>query len=52
MIWIISTKLKEKVQKILEIIKIWYSYLKNLKDGNVNPREVLKHQINFKSDLG
>ena len=25
---------------------------KNLRDGNVNPREVLKDQINFKSDLG
>ena len=24
----------------------------NLRDGNVNPREVLKNQINFKSDLG
>ena len=23
----------------------------NLRDGNVNPREVLKNQINFKSDL-
>ena len=25
---------------------------KNLRDGNGNPREVLKDQINFKSDLG
>ena len=25
---------------------------KNLKDSNVNPREVLKNPINFKSDLG
>ena len=24
----------------------------NLKDGNVNPREVLKNQIEFKSDIG
>ena len=24
----------------------------NLRDGNVNPREVLKNQINFKPDLG
>ena len=24
----------------------------NLKDGNINPKEVLKNQINFKSDLG
>ena len=24
----------------------------NLKDGNVKPREVLKNQIDFKSDLG
>ena len=25
---------------------------KSLRDGNVNPREVLKNQTNFKSDLG
>ena len=24
----------------------------NLKDGNINPTEVLKNQINFKPDLG
>ena len=24
----------------------------DLRDGNVNPREVLKNQIDFKSDLG
>ena len=24
----------------------------NLRDGNINPREVLKSQIDFKSDLG
>ena len=24
---------------------------RNLKDGNVNPRQVIKYQINFKSDL-
>ena len=24
----------------------------NLRDANVNPREVLKNQIDFKSDLG
>ena len=24
----------------------------NLRDGNVNPREVLKNQTDFKSDLG
>ena len=24
----------------------------NLIDGNINPKEVLKNQINFKSDLG
>ena len=24
----------------------------NLRDGNLNPREVLKNQIDFKSDLG
>ena len=25
---------------------------KNLRDGNTNPREVLKYRINFSSDLG
>ena len=25
---------------------------KDLRDGNINPKEVLKDQINFKSDLG
>ena len=24
----------------------------NLRDGDINPKEVLKNQINFKSDLG
>ena len=24
----------------------------NLRDSNINPKEVLKNQINFKSDLG
>ena len=25
---------------------------KNLRDANISPKEVLKNQINFKSDLG
>ena len=25
---------------------------KDLRDGNINPKEILKDQINFKSDLG
>ena len=25
---------------------------KDLRDGNINPKEVLKYQINFKSDIG
>ena len=25
---------------------------KDLRDGNINPKEVLKDEINFKSDLG
>ena len=24
----------------------------NLRDGNINPRDLLKDQINFKSDIG
>ena len=28
------------------------SYSYRLRDGNINPKEVLKNQINFKSDLG
>ena len=29
-----------------------YQNLIVLRDGNINPKEVLKNQINFKSDLG
>ena len=25
---------------------------KDLRDGNINPKEVVKNQINFKSDVG
>ena len=45
-IWFISTKLKEKVYKNpIELFK-------DLGDGNVKPKEVLKDQIKFNSDLG
>ena len=27
-------------------------YFINLRDGNINPKQVLKDQINFKSDIG
>ena len=38
-------------QKILEIIKCHCNYLKDFRDGNINPKEVLKNQARFKSDL-
>ena len=41
--------------KILEDFRNYQNSIKlfeNLKDGNVNPIEVLKNEINFKSDLG
>ena len=41
----ISRKLKEEVQNLIYLFK-------DLRDGNINPKEVLKDQINFKSDLG
>ena len=45
--------MKKWVQKILVIIKIQIELFKDLRDGNINPKEVLKDQINlnFKSGL-
>ena len=39
-----SLKYSRGYQMLLEL-------LENLKDGDVNPKNVLKNQINFKSDL-
>ena len=44
-IWFICRKLKQEVQKILEIIKIW---LTSLTDGNVRPGEIWRNQSNLK----
>ena len=45
-IWYIGTKLKDffNYQNPINLFI-------NLRDGNINPREVIKDQINFKSDL-
>ena len=40
-----SPKDFKNYQNLIELFK-------SLRDGNVNPREVLKNQTNFKSDLG
>ena len=36
-------------QKILEFMPL--ELFKNLRDGDINPKEVLKNQARFKSDL-
>ena len=45
-IWYIGTKLKDffNYQNPINLFI-------NLRDGNINPRKVIKDQINFKSDL-
>ena len=45
-IWYIGTKLKDFFNNQNPI-----NLFINLRDGNINPREVIKDQINFKSDL-
>ena len=47
-----SLKLKEQFQKILVIIKNPIDLFINLRNGNGNPRKLLKNQIEIKSDLG
>ena len=41
----ISPKYFKNYQNLIELFK-------DLQDGNINPKEVLKDQINSKSDLG
>ena len=48
----VSTKLKEKILKAFSNYQNPIELLKDLRDGNINPKEVLKDQINYKSDLG
>ena len=46
--YITEGKIREDFRNYQNSIKLF----ENLKDGNVNPIEVLKNEINFKSDLG
>ena len=46
-----SPKVKELVQRILEIIRTQENYLKSLRDHDIDPKEVLKNKIKFKLDL-
>ena len=48
----VSKKLKEKILKVFSNYQNPIELLKDLRDGNINPKEVLKDQINYKSDLG
>ena len=48
----VSKRLKEKILKGFSNYQNPIELLKDLRDGNINPKEVLKDQINYKSDLG
>ena len=48
----VSKRLKEKILKVFSNYQNPIELLKDLRDGNINPKEVLKDQINYKSDLG
>ena len=45
-------KVEGRTPKDFRIYQNPIKLFKNLKDDNVNPREVLKSQNNFRSDLG
>ena len=44
-------KYKGKIQKDFRNYQNLIELFKNLRDDNINPKKVLKNQINFKSDL-
>ena len=44
-------KSKRKIQKDFRNYQNLIELFKNLRDDNINPKKVLKNQINFKSDL-
>ena len=44
-------KSKGKIQKDFRNYQNLIELFKNLRDDNINPKKVLKNQINFKSDL-
>ena len=41
-----------RTQKDFSVYQNPRKLFKSLRDGNINPKRVLKHQINFKSNLG
>ena len=50
MIWFRSTK-QGRILKDFRNYQNPIELFKDLRDGNINPKEVLRDQINFKSDL-
>ena len=51
MVWHMRLKLKEELQQNLVIKNLIYLFI-NLRDGNVNPKEVLTNKNKSKSNLG
>ena len=49
---IYNYKTEGRIPKHFKNYQNLIEFFKNLRDDNVHPQEVLKNQINFKSDLG
>ena len=49
---IFKCKTERRSPKDFNVYQNLRDLFKNLRDGNISPKEVLKNQINFKSDLG
>ena len=49
---IYSYKTKGRIPKDFSNYQKSIGLFRNLRDGNINPKEALKNQTNFKSDLG
>ena len=49
---IYKCKIERRSPKDFSVSQNLIQLFKDLGDGNINPKEVLKNQINFKSDLG
>ena len=52
LIWFMSIIVKEEIRKTFSVYQNLIDLFKYLLDGNINPKEVLKNHIHFKSDLG
>ena len=49
---IFKCKTERRSPKDFNVYQNLKDLFKSLRDGNISPKEVLKNQINFKSDLG